>query len=66
MRWLAWLVRRKPVDRVFVRMVVEGVKQPVLVGPMDRFAAEILLAHALAPYPYHYGRRVLSARIHGE
>lgn len=34
-----------------------------LIGPMDRFTAEVLLVSVLAPNPFAYGRRVVSARL---
>jgi hypothetical protein len=36
---------------------------PARVGPMTHFAAEVLLVIELANHPFHYKRRVASARI---
>jgi hypothetical protein len=36
---------------------------PSRVGPMTRYAAELFIAHELAHHPFHFKRRVTSARI---
>lgn len=52
---------RQPV-RTYVLMQHED-GPPTRVGPMTRFAAELFLHHELSQHPFHFKRRVISARI---
>lgn len=56
--------RRKKEKTHFVRLLFEH-GPPALVGPMSRFGAEVFLHHEISQHPYHYKRRVISARIIG-
>ena len=59
LRW--WRLRR---GRVYVRLVFED-GPPKLLGPMERYGAELFLALRVSPDGAWDGRRVLSARIIG-
>lgn len=49
---------------VFVRLIhPEG--PPSLVGPMDRYSAEVFMANRIATFPHYNLRPVDSARIIG-
>jgi hypothetical protein len=58
--------RKKTQPRHFVRLIHDDGSPPTLVGPIDRFVAEVFLINHLAHHPFHYKRRVVSARIIGE
>jgi hypothetical protein len=62
-RLWCWLARHKH-DQVFVRLIHhEGA--PTLLGPMDRYSANLFLANRIAPTAMHGTRSVASARIMG-
>mgnify|MGYP001589557417 CR=1 FL=1 len=63
---IAFLRRLRPRRGVYVRLMFEDGGKPARLGPMDRFTAEVFLAHRLAPDPTFGSRRVASARIIGE
>jgi hypothetical protein len=56
------LFRRRSRGGCFVLMQHED-GPPSRVGPMTRYAAELFMAHELAHHPFHYKRRVISARL---
>lgn len=63
MRLLPWN-RRKP-DEVRIRLLFdEG--PPVILGPMERFTAEVFMVQRINPNPVWSGRPIQSARIIGE
>lgn len=61
----AQLLRRRRPNPAYVRLEFEE-GPPVLLGPMDRFTAEVLLVNRISPNPIHDRRRVVSARIIGD
>lgn len=62
-RFVCWVMRHDHA-KVFVRFLHEE-GPPTILGPMDRFAAEWLIVNEIAHHPYHFKRRIMSARIIG-
>jgi hypothetical protein len=54
--------RRRVEKGVYVLMQHED-GPPSRVGPMTRYAADLFMAHELVHHPFHFKRRVTSARI---
>lgn len=55
--------RRKREKKDYYVLMQHETGPPSRVGPMTHFAAELFLAHELVHHPFHFKRRVLSARI---
>lgn len=62
---MRWPWRRQPRGKVRIRLLFED-GPPVLLGPMDRLTADVLLVNHFGPWPFHHGRRIVSARIIGD
>lgn len=60
-RLVARLRRGRPA-RVWVRLSFED-GPPKLLGPMDRFSAEIFVVNRINPTPFYDARRVTSTKI---
>jgi hypothetical protein len=63
-RLICAILRHDHTPSIFVRMAYDDGSFG-LVGPMDRFAADLFVVHRLAPSPFWEGKRVLSARLIG-
>lgn len=56
----AWWQRRH--EQVWIRLRLEE-GPPVLLGPMDRFTADLFLVNRINPNPVWLGRAIVSAKI---